>query len=135
MYSAVHKGNSKSPSFSAAFLRKKDWGGHNGRTKEKTSTTANSPLDRTVPGYYYTSTDWSGCGNSTDSTKEMYRKYMIDSIVYWATEYHLDGFRFDLMGVHDVKTMNEIRAALNKVDPQIKMWGEPWCGDGLFTDG
>ena len=55
-----------------------------------------SPLDRTVPGYYYTSTDWSGCGNSTDSTKEMYRKYMIDSIVYWATEYHLDGFRFDL---------------------------------------
>ena len=89
-----------------------------------------SPLDRTVPGYYYTSTDWSGCGNSTDSTKEMYRKYMIDSIVYWATEYHLDGFRFDLMGVHDVKTMNEIRAALNKVDPQIKMWGEPWCGDG-----
>ena len=89
-----------------------------------------SPLDRTVPGYYYTSTDWSGCGNSTDSTKEMYRKYMIDSIVYWATEYHLDGFRFDLMGVHDVKTMNDIRAALNKVDPQIKMWGEPWCGDG-----
>ena len=89
-----------------------------------------SPLDRTVPGYYYTSTDWSGCGNSTDSTKEMYRKYMIDSIVYWATEYHLDGFRFDLMGIHDVETMNQIRAALNKVDPQIKMWGEPWCGDG-----
>ena len=89
-----------------------------------------SPLDRTVPGYYYTSTDWSGCGNSTDSTKAMYRKYMIDSLVYWATEYHLDGFRFDLMGIHDVNTMNQIREALNKVDPKIKMWGEPWCGDG-----
>ena len=89
-----------------------------------------SPLERTVPGYYYTSTDWSGCGNSTDSTKPMYRKYMIDSIVYWATEYHLDGFRFDLMGIHDIQTMNEIRAALNKIDPSIKIWGEPWCGDG-----
>ena len=101
-----------------------------GGSQNEFQKTQYSPLDRTVPGYYYTSTDWSGCGNSTDSTKEMYRKYMIDSIVYWATEYHLDGFRFDLMGIHDVETMNQIRAALNKVDPQIKMWGEPWCGDG-----
>ena len=89
-----------------------------------------SPLDVTVPGYYYTSTDWSGCGNSTDSTKAMYRKYMIDSMTYWANEYHLDGFRFDLMGIHDTTTISQIRQALNKIDPQIKLWGEPWCGDG-----
>lgn len=99
-------------------------------TQSAYQKTQYSPLERTVPGYYYTATDWSGCGNSLDSTKAMYRKYMIDSMVYWATEYHLDGFRFDLMGIHDVETINQIRAALNKVSPTIKLWGEPWCGDG-----
>ena len=89
-----------------------------------------SPFERTVPGYYYTSTDWSGCGNSFDTKKPMYSKFIVDSMVYWAEEYHLDGFRFDLMGIIDNNTLTEVRNALNKIDPQIKMWGEPWCGDG-----
>src|SRR5262249_22512845 len=68
-----------------------------------------------VPGYYFRFTgfgifsDGSGCGNDTASEKSMMRKFMADSVVYWAREYHMDGFRFDLMGLHDVETMNEIR--------------------------
>ncbi|MDD5794446.1 MAG: type I pullulanase, partial [Clostridiales bacterium] len=89
-----------------------------------------SAFDMTVPGYYYTSTDWSGCGNSFDTTKPMYRKFVVDSMKYWAEEYHLDGFRFDLMGIIDNQTLTEVRNELNKIDPQIKIWGEPWCGDG-----
>ena len=92
----------------------------------------NNWFDRTVPGYYYrqnsdgTYSNASGCGNETASDRAMYRKYMIDSVVYWATEYHIDGFRFDLMGIHDVATMNAIRAALDEVDPNIIIYGEPW---------
>ena len=99
-------------------------------------------FESTVPGYYYrmnpdnTFSDGSGCGNETASDHLMYRKYMIDSIRYWVTEYHIDGFRFDLMGVHDVTTMNEIRKALDKLPnggSKIIMYGEPWTGGSLGT--
>ena len=91
-----------------------------------------SCLNKTVPGYYYRMTEEgqysnaSGCGNETASERVMMRKYMVDSVVYWATEYHIDGFRFDLMGIHDIETMNAIRAALNQVDPTILVYGEGW---------
>lgn len=95
---------------------------------------ADSCFDKTVPGYYFRHNDegqlsnGSGCGNDTASERAMYRKYMIDSVVYWAKEYHIDGFRFDLMGLHDVETMNQIRAALDKLDggEKILMYGEAW---------
>lgn len=95
---------------------------------------AKSWFNITVPNYYYRFTEsgtWSngsGCGNDTASEHNMFRKYMIDSIVYWATEYHIDGFRFDLMGLHDVDTMNAIRAALDQIDggDKIIMYGEGW---------
>lgn len=76
-------------------------------------------FNKTVPYYYYRTdkdgsfTDGSCCGNDTASERKMYRKYMIDSVCYWASEYHIDGFRFDLMGLHDAETMNQIRAALD----------------------
>ena len=100
-------------------------------------------FEMTVPGYYYrlkpdgSFSDGSGCGNETASDHLMYRKYMTDSIVYWANEYHIDGFRFDLMGVHDVETMNGIRKALNnsfKGGEKIIMYGEPWTGGDLSTN-
>ncbi len=91
----------------------------------------------TVPNYYYrmnpdgTFSNGSGCSNDTASEHLMFRKYMIDSVTYWAKEYHVDGFRFDLMGLHDVTTMNEIRKALDKLyedgsGKQIIMYGEAW---------
>lgn len=87
-----------------------------------------------VPGYYYRMTpegkysDASACGNETASERTMMRKYIVDSVVYWAKEYHMDGFRFDLMGVHDMRTMEEIRSALNQLDPSIMVYGEGWTG-------
>ncbi|MGN0537990.1 MAG: type I pullulanase, partial [Acutalibacteraceae bacterium] len=96
------------------------------------STGKNDWFDYTVPGYYYRQTstgalaNGSGCGNETASDRAMFQKYMVDSVVYWATEYHIDGFRFDLMGLHDVDTMNKIRAALDEIDPDILVYGEPW---------
>ncbi|MBQ1717270.1 MAG: type I pullulanase, partial [Ruminococcus sp.] len=95
-----------------------------------------SPLEKTAPKYYYrmsggTYSNGSGCGNETASDKRMYRKYMIDSVKYWAEEYHIDGFRFDLMGLHDVTTMNEIRSTLDGLGSdgsKILMYGEPWTG-------
>ena len=95
----------------------------------------NDWFNYTVPNYYYrqnakgTFSNASGCGNETASDRAMYQKYMIDSLTYWATEYHLDGFRFDLMGIHDTDTMNAIRAALDKIDPDILIYGEPWTAD------
>ena len=95
-----------------------------------------SPLNLTVPGYYYRKDKYgcysngSGCGNETASERYMFRKYMIDSVLYWAKEYHIDGFRFDLMGLHDLETMKIIRNELNKVDKSIIMYGEGWtCYD------
>lgn len=106
-----------------------------------TFTAKDGWFEKTVPGYYYrmnkdgTYSDASGCGNETASEHLMYRKYMIDSILYWAQEYHIDGFRFDLMGIHDVTTMNEIRKAVDKLDggKNIIIYGEPWTGGDLGT--
>ncbi|MGN1127223.1 MAG: hypothetical protein ACI4RI_07255, partial [Ruminococcus sp.] len=99
-----------------------------------TYNTSDSAFEMTVPGYYYrmngsTFLNGSGCGNVTASDKQMYRKYMIDSVKYWANEYHIDGFRFDLMGCHDYTTMNNIRTELDKIDKRIIMYGEPWMAD------
>lgn len=93
-----------------------------------------SNLNKIVPGYYYrmnpngTYSNASGCGNETASERAMMRKYIVDSVVYWATEYHVDGFRFDLMGIHDIETMNAVREALNQIDPSIIVYGEGWTG-------
>lgn len=108
--------------------------------------TSGSWLQRTVPNYYYrmnndgTFSNGSGCSNDTASEHLMFRKYMIDSVTYWASEYHIDGFRFDLMGLHDVTTMNSIRTALDNLyadgsGSQILMYGEAWdmatnCDEG-----
>ena len=108
--------------------------------------TSDSWLQRTVPNYYYrmnndgTFSNGSGCSNDTASEHLMFRKYMIDSVTYWASEYHIDGFRFDLMGLHDVTTMNSIRTALDNLyadgsGSQILMCGEAWdmatnCDEG-----
>ena len=93
-----------------------------------------SCFERTVPNYYYRKQgsrylNSSGCGNVTATEKIMFRKFMIDSLKYWATEYHIDGFRFDLMACHDYETMNLIREELDKIDPRILMYGEPWTAD------
>ncbi len=102
-------------------------------------------FQKTVPYYYYrlnedgSISDGSGCGNETASEHEMYRKYMIDSILYWAKEYHIDGFRFDLMGLHDTETMNSIRKAIDENIPdgkKIILYGEPWmAADSAMEDG
>jgi len=99
-----------------------------------TFTADDSNLTYLVPGYYYRTnanggyTNGSGCGNETASERAMVRKMIVDSVVYWAKEYRIDGFRFDLMGLHDIDTMNEIRAELDKVDPSIIVYGEGWTG-------
>lgn len=108
--------------------------------------TSDSWFQRTVPNYYYrmnndgTFSNGSGCSNDTASEHLMFRKYMIDSVTYWASEYHIDGFRFDLMGLHDVTTMNSIRTALDNLyadgsGSKILMYGEAWdmatnCDEG-----
>ncbi len=92
----------------------------------------NSHLNQLVPGYFYrmvndsTWSNASGCGNETASERAMMRKFIVESVVYWATEYKIDGFRFDLMGIHDIETMNAVRAALDKIDPTIYVYGEGW---------
>ena len=91
-----------------------------------------SNFQKTYPGYYYrhrpdgTYSDGSGCGNETASEKPLMREFMLESVKYWVNEYHIDGFRFDLMGVHDIETMNLIRAELDKIDPSIYVYGEGW---------
>lgn len=104
---------------------------------------ADSYFQATVPYYYYrlnedgSFSNGSVCGNDTASERLMYRKFMIDSVCYWAQEYHLDGFRFDLMGLHDVETMNEIRRALDRLPygERILMYGEPWAGGPTAMEG
>ena len=91
-----------------------------------------SNFQKTYPGYYFrhrpdgTYSDGSGCGNETASEKPLMREFMLESVKYWVNEYHIDGFRFDLMGVHDIETMNLIRAELDKIDPSIYVYGEGW---------
>ena len=85
-----------------------------------------------VPGYWFRTdsdgrlTSASGCGNDSASERAMVRKFIVDSVKYWATEYNISGFRFDLMGLHDIKTMQEVRKELTKIDPTIIIIGEGW---------
>ncbi|MGD6888078.1 type I pullulanase [Bacillus mobilis] len=93
---------------------------------------AESNFHKLVPGYYYrynedgTFANGTGVGNDTASERKMMRKFMVDSVTYWTKEYNLDGFRFDLMGIHDYETMNAIRKAVNQIDPSIILHGEGW---------
>ena len=79
-----------------------------------------------VPGYFFRGSNASGCGNDVATERSMVRKFIVESCVYWAEEYHIDGLRFDLMAILDVDTMNAIRAALDEVDPNILIYGEGW---------
>ncbi|RRQ47829.1 type I pullulanase [Maribacter algicola] len=98
---------------------------HTGKTEE-------SLFNQEVPGYYYrhnedgSNSDAAGCGNETASERTMMRKFMLESLLYWTKEYHIDGFRFDLMGIYDIETMNEIASALKKVNPDMLLYGEGW---------
>lgn len=100
-----------------------------------TFNTEDSNFERTVPGYFYrtkpdgTLADASACGNETASDRPMMRKYMVESIKHWINEYHIDGFRFDLMGIHDIETMNAIRKAASEIDPTIFIYGEGWAAN------
>ena len=101
-------------------------------------STFDSPFQMTVPDYYYRMNangsfqNGTGVGSETASEHIMFRKYMVDSLLYWVKEYGVDGFRFDLMGIHDVETMRIIREELDKIDPRILTYGEGWdMGTGL----
>jgi pullulanase len=101
-----------------------------------TGDTENSIFNQLVPNYYYRQNSEGGfsnasaCGNETASERPMFRKFMIESLLYWVNEYHIDGFRFDLMGIHDLKTMELIRDTLIKVKPDILLYGEGWTAGG-----
>lgn len=98
-----------------------------------TFDTESSGFHRTAPGYYYrykedgSLADASACGNETASEREMMRRFMIESVEYWMKEYHVDGFRFDLMGIHDIETMNQIQKAAQAIDPAVYIYGEGWA--------
>jgi pullulanase len=98
---------------------------HTGKTEE-------SLFNQEVPGYYYrhdedgSYSDAAACGNETASERTMMKKFMLESLLYWTEEYHIDGFRFDLMGIHDMHTMNEIASAIKKVNPNALLYGEGW---------
>ncbi len=101
-----------------------------------TANNDDSNFSLTAPGYYYrhrpdgTYSDASGCGNETASERQQMRDFIVNSVKYWADEYHIDGFRFDLMAIHDIETMNEVAAELKKVNPSIFVYGEGWtAGD------
>lgn len=103
-------------------------------------TLTGSIYDSTVPGYFYRQnadgsySDGSGCGNETASDRVMVQKYMIDSLKHWVNDYHINGFRFDLMGVHDKDTMKAIYDELYKIDDSILVYGEPWTGSTSALD-
>lgn len=96
--------------------------------------TEDSAFEKSFPYYYHrlnrdgSFSNGSGCGNETASDHKMMRKYIIDSLKFWVTEYKIDGFRFDLMALHDIETVNIIRDELNKINPQLLMYGEGWTG-------
>ena len=100
-----------------------------------------SNFQRTYPDYYYrknpdgTYSNGSGCGNETASDKPMMRRFMLESVKYWINEYHIDGFRFDLMGIHDIETMNQIRQAVDEIDPSIFIYGEGWSAGSCAIPG
>ncbi|CAG2533926.1 pullulanase [Maribacter dokdonensis] len=107
---------------------------HTGRTD-----TSNFNLE--VPGYYYrhwqdgSYSDAAACGNETASERSMMRKFMIESVTYWTKEYHIDGFRFDLMGIHDIETMNNVADAVLKLNPDALLYGEGWtAGDSPLLE-
>jgi pullulanase len=99
-----------------------------------------SNFDVLMPGYYFrydvngNLSNGSGCGNETASDNKMFRKFMIDSTDFWAKEYKLGGFRFDLMGLHDIETMNQVTASLKTINPSICVYGEPWTGGTTTLD-
>ena len=104
-------------------------------------STFDSAFQSTVPDYYYRMNpngsfqNGTGVGSETASEHEMFRKFMIDSLRYWVEEFNVDGFRFDLMGIHDVTTMNIIREEMDKIDPRILLYGEGWdMGTGLMPE-
>ena len=96
---------------------------------------AHSNFTQTVPDYFYrtredsTLGNASGCGNETASNRPMMRKYIVESCRYWVEEYHIDGFRFDLMGIHDIETILEVRAMLDGIDPTLLLYGEGWAAE------
>ncbi|MCC8042002.1 MAG: type I pullulanase [Oscillospiraceae bacterium] len=107
-----------------------------------TCTTADSCFTKTFPKYYYRLcgenneyySNASGCGNEVATERHMVRKYIIDSLVHWATEYKIDGFRFDLMGIYDIETINMIYDRLHAINPSIILYGEGWTGGGSPFD-
>ena len=107
-----------------------------------TGSTNRSVFDRLVPDYYFRfneeehhKSNASGCGNETASERTMMRNFILHSVKYWAEEYHLDGFRFDLMGIHDIETMNLVSKTLDKIDPSIFVYGEGWtAGDSPLPE-
>ena len=98
-----------------------------------TTNASTTGFERTMPGYFFrmredgTFFNGSGCGNETASEREMFRKYMIESLEWWMKEYHIDGFRFDLMAIHDIDTMNQISERLHAIDPNVVIYGEGWA--------
>ncbi|MBW8334058.1 MAG: type I pullulanase [Prolixibacteraceae bacterium] len=105
-----------------------------------TALTRRSCFNQTVPGYYYRQkpdgsfSNASGCGNEIASERAMVRKYVLDSLYYWVTEFHIDGIRFDLMGIYDLDTMNQIRVKMNAISPEILLYGEGWAADASPFD-
>ncbi len=101
----------------------------------------NSNFTQTAPDYFYRLTESgelgnaSGCGNETASERAMMRKFILESCRYWIEEYHMDGFRFDLMGIHDVETMNQVRAMMDSIDPSLLLYGEGWAAGGPLYPG
>ncbi|MDR2397154.1 MAG: type I pullulanase [Spirochaetaceae bacterium] len=106
-----------------------------------TASTGGTPFDAIVPGYFYrisdqgTLSNGSGCGNEVASERPMVRKYIVDSVQYWAREYGVDGFRFDLMALIDRETMKQVAESARQVDPTIIIYGEPWEAGGSILSG
>ena len=105
------------------------------------SDAASHAFERTVPGYFFrmredgSFADGSACGNETASDRGMMRRFMVESVCWWVEEYHIDGFRFDLMGIHDIETMNAIRSAVSAIDSTVLIYGEGWAASAPLYDG
>ena len=99
-----------------------------------------SLYDMTVPNYFYrqndsgTNSNGSGCGNELATQRKMVKKYVIDSLKHWMNDYHINGFRFDLMGLHETETMKEIYKELSNIDPNVMVYGEPWASSGALLE-